>query len=77
MIGPSIAFMLGNFTLSFFFVALMFAGVTIARLPKPVSRASVMEKLISWFVFWTIGVLFIVRNSLPMSAKGRTPRIIL
>jgi hypothetical protein len=59
MVGSLIAFVLGNFTLTFFVVALVFAVVAIVRLPKPVSRASVIEKLMSWFVFWTIGVLYL------------------
>jgi hypothetical protein len=59
MIGSLIAFVLGNFTLTFFVMALVFTAVAIARLPKPVSGASVIEKLVSWFVFWTIGVLYL------------------
>jgi hypothetical protein len=58
MIGSSIAFVLGNFTLTFFVVWLVFSAVAIARAPKPVGRAAVIEKLVSWFVFWTIGVLY-------------------
>jgi hypothetical protein len=66
MIGSLIAFVLGNFTLSFFVVALVFAAVAITRLPKPVSSARVIEKLMSWFVFWTIGVLYLYNAVLHM-----------
>jgi hypothetical protein len=59
MIGSFIAFVLGNFTLTFFVLALAFAAVAIARLPKPITRASVVEKCMSSFVFWTIGVLYL------------------
>jgi hypothetical protein len=58
MIRTIIAFTLGNFTLTFFVVALLFSAVAIARAPKPIARASSVEKLLSWFVFWTIGVLY-------------------
>jgi hypothetical protein len=56
MIRTFVEFVLGNFTLTFFVVGLLFSGVAIARAPKPVGRAAVIEKLMSWFVFWTIGV---------------------
>jgi hypothetical protein len=59
MIGRTIAFVLGNFTLTFFVVALLFSDVAIAGAPKPIDRASAVEKLLSWFVFWTIGVLYL------------------
>jgi hypothetical protein len=58
MIGRVIAFVLGNFTLTFFVVALLFSAIAIARAPKPIGRASAIEKLLSRFVFWTIGVLY-------------------
>src|SRR5271155_4328645 len=59
MIGRIIAFVLGNFTLTFFVVALLFSAVATARAPKPIGRASAIENLLSWFVFWTIGVLYL------------------
>jgi hypothetical protein len=59
MIRNIIAFVLGNFTLTFFVVALLFSAVAIARAPTPIDRASAVEKLLSWFVFWTIGVLYL------------------
>jgi hypothetical protein len=58
MIGRIIAFVLGNFTLTFLVVALLCSAIAIARAPKPIGRASAFEKLLSWFVFWTIGVLY-------------------
>jgi hypothetical protein len=57
MIGKVIAFALGNFTLTFLVVTLLFSVVAIVRAPKPVGRPLAVEKLLSWFVFWTIGVL--------------------
>jgi hypothetical protein len=58
MIRTFVEFVLGNFTLTFFVVGLLFSAVAIARAPKPVGRAVAIEKLMSWFVFWTIGVLY-------------------
>jgi hypothetical protein len=59
MIRTFVEFVLGNFTLTFFVVGLLFSAVAIARVPKPVSRATAIEKLMSWFVFWTVGVLYL------------------
>lgn len=59
MVRSLITFVLGNFTLTFFVVGLLFSAVAIARLPRPVSRAQAIERLLSWFVFWTIGVLYL------------------
>jgi hypothetical protein len=61
MIRTFLEFVLGNFTLTFFAVGLLFSSVAIARAPKPVSWAFVIEKLLSWFVFWTIGVLYLYK----------------
>ncbi len=58
MIQASIVFVLSNFTLTFLIIGLLFSAVAIARAPKPISRAMVMEKILSWFVFWTVGVLY-------------------
>jgi hypothetical protein len=59
MVRSLIAFVLGNFTLTFFVIGLVFSAVTIARTPKPRGAALAIEKLLSWFVFWTIGVLYL------------------
>jgi hypothetical protein len=59
MIGSLIAFVLGNFTLTFFVIGLVFSAVALVRAPKPRGGALLVEKLLSWFVFWTIGVLYL------------------
>jgi hypothetical protein len=59
MIGSFIAFVLGNFTLTFFVIGLALSAVAITRAPKPRGATVVIEKLLSWFVFWTIGVLYL------------------
>ena len=58
MIDTFITFILSNFTLTFFVVGLLFSAFAIGGAPKPISQALVVEKLLSWFVFWTIGVLY-------------------
>jgi hypothetical protein len=58
MIAETIKFLLSNFTLTFLVIGLLFSLVAIARAPKPISAAVVVEKLISWHVFWAIGVCF-------------------
>ncbi len=57
MIASLIAFVLSNFTLTFFVIGLVFSVAAIARAREPRGEALVIEKLLSWFVFWTIGVL--------------------
>ncbi len=58
MIAETIKFALSNFTLTFFLIGLLFSAIAIARAPKPLSNAMVIEKILSWFVFWTIGVAY-------------------
>jgi hypothetical protein len=58
MISAFVEFVLGNFTLTFFVTGLLFSAVAIARAPKPAASAVVIEKFMSWFVFWTIGALY-------------------
>jgi hypothetical protein len=55
-IGDIIAFVLGNFTLTFLVIGLIFSLVGIARAPKPLVPGLVSEELFRWFLFWSIGV---------------------
>ena len=59
MIATLIKFVLSNFTLTFLVIGLVFSLVAIARAAKPVSAAVVVEKLISWHVFFAIGVSYL------------------
>jgi hypothetical protein len=62
MAGPirtSIVFVLSNFTLTFLVIGLIFSGIAIACAPKPVGAAGIVEKLLSWYVFFSIGVSFL------------------
>ena len=56
LIRATIVFVLSNYALSFFVVGLLFSLVGIARAQKPIGPAGNVEKLISWHVFWAIGV---------------------
>jgi hypothetical protein len=71
MIKETIAFALSNFTLTFLLIGLLFSLVAIVRAPKPVGTALVVEKLISWHVFWCIGVCFLY-NFVMHSIFGKT-----
>jgi hypothetical protein len=60
MLKNLITFLVSNFPLTFFVVGLLFSTAALMHATKPVSGATVVEKLLSWFVFWTIGVLYLV-----------------
>jgi len=51
-----ITFALSNFTLTFLAIGLIFSIVAIARAEKPAHAALVVEKLLSWHVFWVVGI---------------------
>jgi hypothetical protein len=55
-IEATIIFALSNFTLTFIIVGLIFSLVAIAHAGRPVGLASAVEKLLSWHVFWVVGV---------------------
>ncbi|RUO98093.1 DUF6790 family protein [Hyphomicrobium sp.] len=71
MIEEIVRFILSNFTLTFLVIGLLFSLVAIARALKPVTAAMVVEKLISWHVFWAIGVCFFY-NFVMHSIFGKT-----
>ncbi|MFT3731181.1 MAG: hypothetical protein QM780_07110 [Hyphomicrobium sp.] len=71
MIEEFIRFILSNFTLTFLVIGLLFSLVAIARAPKPITTAVIVEKLISWHVFWAIGVCFFY-NFVMHSIFGKT-----
>lgn len=59
MIAGFIRAALSNFTVTFFVIGLVCAGVALMRAPRPLHGALIVEKLIAWFVFWTIGVAYL------------------
>jgi hypothetical protein len=48
-----------NFTLTLFVVGLVAAVISLSRHPRPWSRADVVEALLSWFLFFSLGVSFL------------------
>ncbi len=56
LITTTIVFLLSNFPLTFLVIGLIVSLVAIARAPRPVGAAMVVEKLIAWHVFFAIGV---------------------
>jgi hypothetical protein len=52
----TIQFLLSNFFLTSLCIGFLFSIVAIARATPPRAPAIVIEKLISWHVFWVIGV---------------------
>ena len=59
MIKAAIVFVLSNYALTFLVIGLLFSVVAIAGAPKPVDASVIVEKLISWHVFWAIGVCYL------------------
>lgn len=55
----AIAFLLYNFSLTLFIVGLLGAFVSIAKHAGPMSRDLVVEALIRWFVFFSIGISYL------------------
>jgi hypothetical protein len=56
MIADVIRIVMTNFTVTFFVIGLVCTGVALKRAPRPLQGALIVEKLIAWFVFWTVGV---------------------
>jgi hypothetical protein len=56
MIKATITFILANYSLTFFVIGLIVSGIAIIRSSKPVDRGLVGEKLLAWYVFFSIGI---------------------
>jgi len=54
-----IRFLFGNFTLTLFVVGLAAALIALLRRPRPWSRVTVFEAVLSWFLFFSFGVSFL------------------
>ena len=55
-ITAAITFVLSNFPLTFLVIGLIVSLIAIARTEAPVDAATIVEKLISWHVFFAVGV---------------------
>ena len=55
----AIRFLLSNFTLTLFVVGLVASLIALLLNPRPWSRATVVEAVLSWFLFFSLGVSFL------------------
>ncbi len=55
-IKATITFVMSNYSLSFFVLGLIVSLVAIARAEHRIDRPLVVEKLLAWYVFFSIGV---------------------
>ena len=60
MIASLIAGIIANFMADFLVLGLLVAAFAIARAPRPITRTIAIEKLLAWYVFFNIGVMFLV-----------------
>jgi hypothetical protein len=56
LVKATIAFVLSNYSLSFFVLGLVVSLIAIARSARPIDRPLVVEKLLRWYVFFSIGI---------------------
>jgi hypothetical protein len=59
MVRAVIVFLIANYFLTFFVTGLIFAAVALVRHSGAPSRRIVIEKLLAWHVFWSIGVAYL------------------
>jgi hypothetical protein len=55
----AITLIFSNFTPTLFLLGLVVALLSLARLPRPWERRAVTEALLSWFLFFSLGVSFL------------------
>ena len=60
MIEQMIAAVVSNYPLTFFVIGLVVAGMAIARAPRPITGAMVVDRLLAWYVLFNIGVMYLV-----------------
>ena len=56
LIKDAIAFMMTNYSLSFFMLGLIVSLAAVVRAKTPIHRPLVVEKLLAWYVFFSIGI---------------------
>ncbi len=75
LVGASISLLIAASTLTLFVVGLIFSGVAILLCRQPVNATAVTEKRQSGYIFWTIGVSFLV-NFVFQAFVGRMSAVI-
>lgn len=60
MIRTAIAAIISNFALTFLVLGLIVSAVAIGRAPRPLMGAVVVDRLLAWYVFFSIGVTYFV-----------------
>ncbi len=56
LIKATITFVMSNYSLSFFVLGLIVSFIAIARSRPSIDRPLVIEKLLAWYVFFSIGI---------------------
>lgn len=56
LIKMTIIFVMSNYSLTFFVLGLIVSLLAIARSRTPIDRSLVVEKLLAWYVFFSIGI---------------------
>jgi hypothetical protein len=59
MIRALIVFVVSNYFLTFLVIGLLFSGIALARHRGPLGTDIVVQKLLTWHVFWSIGVAYL------------------
>jgi type IV secretory pathway VirB2 component (pilin) len=54
-----LGFILGNFTLTFLVIGLVASALALARKPRPWSRGTIVEALLSYFLLFSIGFSYL------------------
>ena len=71
-----IAFVLGNFTLTFLIIGLTFSVAGILRCPRPLTAPVVVEKLFFWFLLFSIGGSFLYNGVMHAALPETAARFI-
>ncbi len=60
MIKAIIVFVISDYTLTFLVISLIVAAIAIARAPRPITGAVVVDQLLAWYVLFNIGVMYLI-----------------
>jgi hypothetical protein len=69
-------FLLGNFTLTFFVIGVIFSGLALAGAQTPLTGPLVAEALFKWFLFFSIGIAYIYNAGFHIFFHELAPRFI-